>query len=386
MVEVTDTQVEEIQRHLALVGLTDLSAVGGSGRKIDNQRLQVIATAPIFSSKIKGRLNSSDNHKPTFPIYGHLGLRLATFRTGVETEELPAENNLLYANVNSPWSTFICGSQGAGKSHTLSCLLENALFSDGNLGPNSKPLAGVVFHYDKYSGKAAAQICEAAYLASYGIEVEVFVSPSNIWAMQELYKLPGIPVHKQPTVRPLLFEDAQINIGNMRALMNIDGGDGRVPLYMAIVNRILRQMAIRSKGAAGINYNMFRTDLRKSKLSPSQSDHLEMRLQLFESFLYGVALQEFRDMAGSGFNPRAGSLTIVDLSCPFVHESDACMLFSICLSLFLGSRSNHGLLIALDEAHKVSYSASPTLIPAKNINSSSQTPEKQRVSPKTSSK
>jgi len=31
-----------------------------------------------------------------------------------------------------------------------------------------------------------------------------------------------------------------------------------------------------------------------------------------------------------------GSLTIVDLSCPFVTENDACVLFSICL-LFLGN-------------------------------------------------
>ena len=51
---------------------------------------------------------------------------------------------------------------------------------------------------------------------------------------------------------------------------------------------------------------------------------------------------------------KAGELTIVDLSCPFVEEGAACALFNICLPLFLGGRQDIGRLVALDEAHKVS--------------------------------
>jgi len=40
------------------------------------------------------------------------------------------------------------------------------------------------------------------------------------------------------------------------------------------------------------------------------------------------------------------------LSCPFVNGNDACALFTICLGLFLADRSQHGRVIALDEAHK----------------------------------
>ncbi|KAI4229236.1 MAG: hypothetical protein LQ349_006415 [Xanthoria aureola] len=47
-----------------------------------------------------------------------------------------------------------------------------------------------------------------------------------------------------------------------------------------------------------------------------------------------------------------GTLTIVDLSCPFVDENSACALFSICLDLFLESRNNASRIVALDEAHK----------------------------------
>lgn len=49
-----------------------------------------------------------------------------------------------------------------------------------------------------------------------------------------------------------------------------------------------------------------------------------------------------------------GSLTIVDLSCPFVDESAACAMFNICLAIFLvEGKDRGGCIVALDEAHKV---------------------------------
>lgn len=52
---------------------------------------------------------------------------------------------------------------------------------------------------------------------------------------------------------------------------------------------------------------------------------------------------------------KPGTLTIVDLSCPFVDENAACALFTICLELFLEDRNSAGRVVALDEAHKVSH-------------------------------
>ena len=352
MATITGNDIPEIQRHLALMQTSDHYALNG----IDNNRYSLFSSAKtttqLFTSKVKSVLTSPGDHSSAFPVYGHLGLRLASYDNGLQTEETELADNLVYANINAPWSAFICGSQGAGKSHTLSCLLENALLSDGILRPNPNPLAGIVFHYDKNSGQTAAQICEAAYLASNGIKIEVFVSPSNLWAMQKLYHLPGIPSKKQPKVRPLLLHDEQINIGNMRTLMNLDAQDGKIPLYMALVNKILKQMAIQRKGEPGIDYPKFKQELNRAKMTPTQTEHLDMRLQLLESFLHRTAIKDLRDLAGNGFKLKAGCLTIVDLSCPFVSESDACMLFSICLSLFLRSRSGHRLIVALDEAHK----------------------------------
>ena len=170
--------------------------------------------------------------------------------------------------------------------------------------------------------------------------------------MEKLYNLPGVPANTQPTVRPLLLLDDQLDIESMKTMMNLDAQDGKIPLYMALVNNVLRQMKIRSRGEPGVDYPRFKKEINKTKLTPSQREHLDMRIKLLESFLHRIAIQEFKDHAGDGFKPKAGSLTIVDLSDSFVSESDACTLFTICLSLFLGSRTDHGLIVALDEAHK----------------------------------
>ena len=363
-------QDEEVRRHLALVSISGQSRNDTSSNR-GTASLHDVRNAPLFTNRVKNELmwligqddqgegdggdsngDRDDDDNPIFPTYGHLGLRLATYKDGVETVEAEREENLVYANINAPFSTFICGSQGNGKSHTLSCLLETALIDDGYLGPNPNPLAGVVFHYDKHSGQAAAQICEAAYLASHGVEVEVFVSPTNLPKMEQRYQLPGIPADKQPKVRPLLLRDSQINIANMRSLMNLDAKDGKVPLYMALVDTVLRDMAKQPRTAPGIDYCKFRSDIDNLKLSDTQKEHLNQRLKLLESFLHTTASRDFKKRAGHGFKPKAGSLIIVDLSCPFMVESDACMFFSICLSLFIGSRNNHGLVVAVDEAHK----------------------------------
>ena len=54
------------------------------------------------------------------------------------------------------------------------------------------------------------------------------------------------------------------------------------------------------------------------------------------------------------FQSAQGTLTIINLSYPFVNENDACALFTIYSSIFMENRADCGRVIALDEAHKVS--------------------------------
>jgi hypothetical protein len=86
----------------------------------------------------------------------------------------------IFFNITSPMSTFICGSQGSGKSHTLSCLLEGCLLRS-NAGRLSNPLTAVVFHYDTFICDTGGSPCEAAFLASHpGITVRVLCAPTNL--------------------------------------------------------------------------------------------------------------------------------------------------------------------------------------------------------------
>lgn len=145
------------------------------------------------------------------------------------------DDSRLFLNMNTPWSAFICGSQGSGKSHTLSCMLEAAL-KDSQLGQLPYPLAGMVFHYDKFTGFGESQICEASYLISASIPVTVLVSSSNFYRMKRIYKdLPKLPSNSpKPKVVPLLVEEKHLNIERMMKLMAVDEKEGKISLYMEV--------------------------------------------------------------------------------------------------------------------------------------------------------
>ena len=122
-------------------------------------------------------------------------------------------------------------------------------------------------------------------------------------------------------------------------------------------------MALEQRGVQNFNYQTFVRKLDRVEMSQQQKGFLDMRKQLLETFLRETfslkrAAQEIvRDSQGQGgiLDDRPGSLTIVDLSDPFVGANDACTLFEICLSIFLQGKSSEGRVVALDEAHKVCF-------------------------------
>ena len=154
----------EIQHHLTL--FDDKLATS-----LDQETKEVKYT-PIFSNRVRDAVeaqtnNSSPwNQQETFPQYGLLGRSEAhSFENNASSEAGvgdPDPDNLVYTNMNAPWSAFICGSQGGGKSHTLSCLLENSLLASSATGKLPNPLAGIVFHYDKFTSHATSQLCEVS--------------------------------------------------------------------------------------------------------------------------------------------------------------------------------------------------------------------------------
>ncbi|KAL8978978.1 MAG: hypothetical protein Q9205_005582 [Flavoplaca limonia] len=168
---------------------------------------------------------------------------------------------------------------------------------------------------------------------------------------------------------------------------------------LLVILRILREMAMESQGAPGFDYDAFRKKVDEEAFTGQQMGPLKLRLDLLESFLdrpsktkeelqppafpdtnagrqartkwfvqKAKERSKEKQFAESDWDFKPGTLTIVDLSCPFVDESSACALFSICLDLFLESRNYASRIVALDEAHKVGITF-PTPIIRKVIGS-----------------
>lgn len=134
-----------------------------------------VSTTPIFTMPVLQHAVSS-----TIPQYGLIGGLLDVLKEQGTTDKLNSRDPRIFFNVSTPSSTFICGSQGSGKSHTLSCLLENCL-SSSDAGRLPKPVTGIIFHYDAFISDDGGSPCEAAFLSSDPqIQVRVLCSPSNI--------------------------------------------------------------------------------------------------------------------------------------------------------------------------------------------------------------
>ncbi|KAH9436823.1 hypothetical protein MCOR02_000486 [Pyricularia oryzae] len=324
-----------------------------------------IKTVPLFTESVRRRAaDLAPSNSSPFPQYGLLG----GVTSGANGDEAPADPRVFY-NIAAPSSVFICGSQGSGKSHSLSCLLENCLISSrANVLP--RPLTGVVFHYDTFVSDNGGEPCEAAYLASNrNVKVRVLCAPTNIKTIRRVYsRIPNV------TVEPLRLNESDLNTKRMMSLMAVDDTQG-IPLYLHVIQRILRDLRLeqqqqpdRSDGrVTPFQYAKFKMLLEKENMTPAQLAPLKQRLDTLESFMVGKQVHAYnsanvgvapkkvkarKNEQGTDWSPEPGKLTIVDLSCPCVQAQTACSLFNICLSLFLEQDTKIGRVVALDEAHK----------------------------------
>jgi hypothetical protein len=293
-----------------------------------------IEQAPLFSGNVVAQ-----HAHDLIPQYGLLGCNEG------EDPSLPASQ--VFMNTNAPLSTFVCGVQGSGKSHTTSCILENAVIPSPHLGQLESPVSTLVFNYGEWSsGGAGFNISEAAFLAvadrkfpgHKAKRITVLVSPSNR-AIHQLYRFNNV------RIIPFRLKAKTLDISALRTLMAIDD-KAAVPLYMAKVEAILRGIAAQSQDGS-LDYVKFKKQLDLESFDPTQTNMLEMRLNLLESFL------DLTDKAPQpDFLP--GEITIMDLSDAFISPNTACILFKLGLERFLQCEAL-GKLVVLDEAHKVCY-------------------------------
>ncbi|KAL5117450.1 hypothetical protein ACEQ8H_004615 [Pleosporales sp. CAS-2024a] len=326
----TRTGTPDFARYSQL--LTGRDKPGGTGMLNLGTRRD-IEQAPLLSGSVV-----LQHAHDLVPQYGLLGC--------LDYSQEPSEHaSQLFLNTNVPMSTFICGAQGSGKSHTTACILENAIIPSAHLGQLEKPMSTLVFSYGEWSsGGAGFSISEAAYLAApskifpghQAQRVTVLTSPSNL-AINKLYlRLPNV------RIIPFKLRAKTLDIGALRTLMAVDDKSS-IPLYMAKVESILRDIAAKSQDGC-LDYTKFKKRLKEERFDAAQSNMLDMRLNLLESFL---------DLSNQAPQPEytRGDITIIDLSDAFMSANTACILFKLGLERFLQSPTP-GKLVVLDEAHK----------------------------------
>lgn len=274
-----------------------------------------------------------------------------------------SEGEPILLNTAAPTSTFVCGSQGSGKSYTLTSMLENCLIPNSDRGLGGTPMAGVVFHYDSDGSKSLA---EAASLAKSGVKVRVLCSASALAQRKDAY-FETYP--KNLEVWPLFFADKYLNTERLLSLVSVNDSDGQPPLSINVVTKVLRD--IKNANQRGdFDVDVLNARLKEQEFDAKQSNMLEMRMSLLDAFRNKVASRAMGDKKdpfgkflkkekgtcpGPLFIRAAGVVTIVDLTDPALKPSFACVLFLICLGLLsetFDGQQETKLVIALDEAHK----------------------------------
>jgi hypothetical protein len=319
---------------------SDAEKAGNSEAGISGDPDAINNTAPLQSDSL-------------FPQYGLLGF-------SIRENDGTGHHEPIMFNMHAPNSVFICGSQGSGKSYTLACLLENCLLSDPRFGQVQQPIAGLAFNYDTDSSGA---IAETVHLCSRGVKVNVLVSSSNFDVTLERYRV-ATQGSANVTIEKFLLPPGDLSVERMYRLMAFSEKAESVPLYMEVIQKILRQMAVSGQDR-DFNYGEFLRLLDAANLTTDQQRPMRLRLDLLQSFMRWPPTKSDlkRKTPKKLLNLRSGTLTIVDLSDPFLDDTTVCMLFDICLSIAKENRPKCGLVVALDEAHKY-MNQSPT---AKNF-------------------
>jgi len=209
------------------------------------------------------------------------------------------QDSRIFLNVEAAWSVFICGSQGSGKSHSLSCMLKNCLISNVCATQLSNSLTGLVFHYDSFTSTVDDHACEAAYLCSSGIKVTVLISLSNFARMKSLYQnLSGL-ARNELKVESLLLQQRYLNVERLMTLMTVDSTEGQVSLYIQVIYKILREMARELNSKPGIDYHDFKRRILATDLTSAQLEPLNLRLDLLESFIAASNLRFKQSIKGN---------------------------------------------------------------------------------------
>ncbi|KAH2913589.1 hypothetical protein KXW25_000872 [Aspergillus fumigatus] len=300
----------DFKEHLAGVSGTGTYIRAPSGVPPLELQKQFLASAEAKDDSIKDSI-PTEQAALVSPALDNCGYRMSSqYALLGEISQAGKWNDMsdprIMLNTNVPFSAFVCGVQGSGKSHTTSCMIENCSMKMTSLGTLTRPISTLVLQFNEYSSSVSSQPSEAAFLASVMLEyaqqqripLRVLVSPTNFHNLAKMYS-------QSPNVQVQAFriQPRHLNVSMLLSLMSVSQNEG-MPLYMAQVTRVLREMAMESGGC--FDYLDFRKSLSALHLDRAQNPSLHQRLDLLDSYL---------DLTGKATSDYFvdGGVTILDL-------------------------------------------------------------------------
>ena len=268
------------------------------------------------------------------------------FRDGETKETKEPETTLLgftgekavYLDVHEPFCLTICGVQGAGKSHTLSVVLENCLipYEHGC----KKPMTALMFHYDNQQSQCEATGISTSVRKGLKLpQIVVLVSPTFYTQRKRFYSGSGFQV------LPLLFDWNSLTAVQIKTLLYV--GDGK-QLYIDMLLGLLRKYQREGKIPP---FKAFCKELCKG-LDHSQTKFLNQRLDLLRQFLSESEENKKHKAYALKHLVKCGTMVVADITDPMMAPSDADGIFQVLLQQFRGIETGCGKVVVCDEAHK----------------------------------
>jgi hypothetical protein len=340
------------------------SAISPDSKEKDDNSCGVDRRSTIHSHSFKDRIEEKSNQtqaqetqkfpsqfiekaylvrESDFPLLKNAAI-FALRRDGADSE-----GEIVYLNTHEPFSLVSIGVPGAGKSHTLACVLESCLLPTTDIVRLQKPMTALVLHYDENT----LSICEAAGLLKSPTSAQsshVFQSKAVILVSRTYYKQRKAFYGDYCTVRPLLFKWETLTADRIKRIMHIGLDDNQ--LYFATIMNILRRY---QKQAYVPNFQVFLREVKEECSCSGQQGPLAQRIKLLETLVAESdvnqdIVDESLDLSDALF---AGhNLVVADLTDPLLSKEDVNGLFEVMVEQFRTTPLQGGKVLALDEAHK----------------------------------
>lgn len=351
----------------------DLLNTNFEGLKIDETSADEVAQSLFLPRRA---LNNIQKHKgvslfssstldkhPEGALFGHLFPSSSPSEKGLfGRKKSPSENTegAVYFNTHEPFCFVTVGVQGAGKSHTSTCVLESCLlpFKPGNIVKLNSPMTSMVCHYDQNT----SSICEAAGLLSPNPSIKtkmnqvghdvgavpkdkavILVSPAFYKQRKKFYG-------DYCVVKPLLFRWRSLTADHIKRIMRIESGENQ--LYVASFLNLLRGY---QRQAVVPEFSDFMKQVRTVCSAGAQKGPLDQRIALLESVV--AESPQNASLVGESLDLMSATkqgihFIIADLTDPLLSKEEANGLFQVLTEQFRTLPTKGGKVLCLDEAHK----------------------------------